>query len=168
MRKIRLTSLFTALVLAVCTVSFPGTVFAANSTLSSQEKLSHVLSESNSGNSQGGHSFETRGVETRGVETRGAKSLAIKTTLKDIASGLRGGSEKLIKFAGKALDKQAVKVLSKNLDFVADAIDGVPRIPDLAEHVVKEKPFYALRPLDHGNAMVISDAVTTLVSAVVL
>lgn len=150
MRKIRLTSLFTALVLAVCTVSFPGTAFAANSTLSSQEKLSHVLSESNSGNSQGSHSFETRG----------AKSLAIKTTLKDIASGLRGGSEKLIKFAGKALDKQAVKVLSKNLDFVADAIDGVARIPDLAEHVVKEKLFYALRPLGHGNAVVISDAVT--------
>lgn len=158
MRKIRLTSLFTALVLAVCTVSFPGKAFAANSTLSSQEKLSHVLPESNSGNSQGGHSFETRG----------AKSLAIKTTLKDIASGLRSGGEKLIKFAGKALDKQAVKVLRKNLDFVADSIDGVARIPDLAEHVVKEKLLYALRPLGHGNAMVISDAVTTLVSAVVL
>lgn len=122
-----------------------------------------MLSESNSGNSQGGHSFETRGVETRG-----AKSLAIKTTLKDIASGLRGGSEKLIKFAGKALDKQAVKVLRKNLDFVADAIGGVARIPDLSEHVVKEKPFYALRSLDHGNAVVTSDAVTALVSAVVL
>ncbi|MCU9996611.1 hypothetical protein HHJ81_06120 [Mobiluncus mulieris] len=66
------------------------------------------------------------------------------------------------------MDEQAVKVLRKNLDFVADAIDGVARIPDLAEHVVKEKPFYALRPLGHGNAMVISDAVTTLVSAVVL
>lgn len=163
MRKIRLTSLFTALVLAVCTVSFPGTAFAANSTLSSQEKLSHVLSESNSGNSQGGHSFETRGVETRG-----AKSLAIKTTLKGIAFGLRSGGEEFIKFAGKALDKQAVKVLRKNLDFVADAIDGVARIPDLAEHVVKEKLLYALRPLGHGNAVVISDAVTTLVSAVVL
>ena len=158
MRKIRLTSLFTALVLAVCTVSFPGTAFAANSTLSSQEKLSHVLSESNSGNSQGGHSFETRG----------AKAFVIKTTLKSIAFGLRGGGEEFIKLAGKALDKQAVKVLSKNLDFVADAIDGVPRIPDLAEHVVKEKPFYALRPLGHGNAMVISDTVTTLVLAVVL
>lgn len=120
-----------------------------------------MLPESNSGNSQGGHSFETRG----------AKSLAIKTTLNGIAFGLRGGGEKLIKFAGKALDKQAVKVLRKNLDFVADAIDGVARIPDLAEHVVKEKPFYAfyaLRSLGHGNAMVISDAVTTLVSAVVL
>ncbi|EFN93361.1 hypothetical protein HMPREF9278_1272 [Mobiluncus mulieris FB024-16] len=66
------------------------------------------------------------------------------------------------------MDKQAVKVLRKNLDFVADAIDGVARIPDLAEHVVKEKLLYALRPLGHGNAVVISDAVTTLVSAVVL
>lgn len=157
MRKIRLTSLFTAMVLVACTVSFPGTAFAANSTISSPSTLAKVSKSLDNDGTYNSQSFETRGP----------KSFAIKSALRGISYMLRSGGKEFINKASKFLDKNAAKAVKQNTDFIANVIDDVAEIPDLAVHVVKEKLFYALKPLGYGNAMVISDAVAALVSAVV-
>lgn len=94
------------------------------------------------------------------IETRGVKSWIAKTALKSISGMIRSGGKQFIDLAGDLLDKETKTAIKNNSGTIADAIDDVAELPDLATHIVKEKLFYALSgPLGGGVANVIADAV---------
>ncbi|XCB30114.1 hypothetical protein RQN30_01275 [Arcanobacterium hippocoleae] len=98
------------------------------------------------------------------IETRGVKSWAAKKDLKSISGMIRSGGKQFIDLAGDFLDKETKTAIRNHSDIIADAIDDVAELPDLASHVVKEKLFHALSsPLGGGAANVIADAVAGVI-----
>lgn len=92
----------------------------------------------------------------------GPKTWILRKALQGIARGIRSGGDEFISMArkGKFLDDQAERVLRRNNRVIANAIDDVAELPDLAGHVIREKLFDALRgPIGAGNAKLIADAV---------
>lgn len=94
------------------------------------------------------------------IETRGVKSWVAKNALKSISGMIRSGGKQFIDLAGGVLDKETKTAIKNHSGTIANAIDDVAELPDLASHVVREKLFYALSgPLGGGVANAIADAV---------
>lgn len=73
---------------------------------------------------------------------------------------IRKSPDALIDFTKSFLDGAAEAALRRSSSQIADAIDDVAGLPDLAGHIVREKPFYALEgSLGGGTAKIIADAV---------
>lgn len=102
----------------------------------------------------------TSNSSNRSVEPRGPRSWFIKKALGIISGMIRHGGDGFIRLAGHFLDNEAKKAIRNNSGLIADAIDTVAGLPDLAGHVVREKLMYALSdPLGPGTASVIASAV---------
>ena len=73
---------------------------------------------------------------------------------------IRKSPDALIDFTKSFLDGAAEAALRRSSSQIADAIDDVAGLPDLAGHIVHEQLFYALEgSIGGGTAKVIADAV---------
>lgn len=94
------------------------------------------------------------------VEIQGVKSWLVKQALKGVAGGIRGGASTFIRLADNWLDAAATKALRKNSGRIADVIEDVAEIPDIASHQVRSQVYNGLKGfLGHGTANVIANAV---------
>ncbi|PVE19867.1 hypothetical protein DDA93_00395 [Arthrobacter sp. Bz4] len=88
------------------------------------------------------------------------KSWLVKQALRGVAGTVRGGSNTFINLAGNWLDSGAKSALRKNSGRIADVIDDVADLPDLATHAVRGHVYNGLKGfLGHGTANVIANAV---------
>lgn len=95
-----------------------------------------------------------------GIETYGIKSAALKLALRKIASTLRSAPEAIISLAGNFLDSAAKKALRNNVGAIADALESVANIPNIAENFVREAVYNALKGIvGSGTAEVIAAAI---------
>ena len=90
----------------------------------------------------------------------GIKSFAFKKALKAVGWMIRKSPNAFIDLTKGFLDDAAETAIRRSSGQIADAIDDVAGLPDLAGHVVREKLFYALEgSLGGGTAKVIADSV---------
>ncbi|WLD72110.1 hypothetical protein QU670_02330 [Actinomyces massiliensis] len=90
----------------------------------------------------------------------GIKSFAFKKALKAVGWMIRKSPDAFIDLTKGFLDDAAETAIRRSSGQIADAIDDVAGLPDLAGHVVREKLFYALEgSLGGGTAKVIADSV---------
>jgi hypothetical protein len=104
------------------------------------------------------------------VEPQGVKSYLVKKAVKVIAYALRKGGD-VLEYIVKWLDKDAAKALSKYSDKIANELDYIATIPDLAVNIVKEKIYYFMineLGLSGGIALQIADAIATAINWLVL
>lgn len=90
----------------------------------------------------------------------GIRSFAFKKALKAVGWMTRKSPNAFIDLTKSFLDDAAETALRRSSGQIADAIDDVAGLPDLAGHIVREKLFYALEgSLGGGTAKVIADSV---------
>ncbi len=75
------------------------------------------------------------------VEIQGVKSWLVKQALKGMAGGIRGGASTFIRLADDWLDAAATKALRNNSGRIADVIEDVAEIPDIASHQVRSQVY---------------------------
>ncbi|WIK81882.1 hypothetical protein [Micrococcus lylae] len=94
------------------------------------------------------------------AETQGLKSEMVKVALRGVAGAMRGGGQKFVTMADGFLDKRAADVIRRDSVRIADAIDDVANIPDVATHQVRSEVYKRLSAImDDGTANVIANAV---------
>lgn len=90
----------------------------------------------------------------------GVKRFLVKKALKGVAGTIRGGGSKFVDLAGEWLDKKAADTIRKDSVRIADAVDEVANIPDVATHQVRNEASKRLSEImDSGTANVIANAV---------
>ncbi|GAA1745424.1 hypothetical protein HF984_11205 [Rothia terrae] len=97
-----------------------------------------------------------------GQSTQGIKSFVVKKALKGVAGAIRGGGQKFISMAEKQglLDAAATNKIRTDSVRIADAVDSVANIPDLATHMVRQETYKRLVTfMNPGTANVIANAV---------
>lgn len=95
-----------------------------------------------------------------GVETQGIKSWLVKQALKAVAGTIRGGASTFIRLGDDFLDAGAKSALRNHSGRIADVIEDVAEIPDIATHMVRSEVYRGLKGfLGHGTANVIANAV---------
>ena len=77
----------------------------------------------------------TQSTITSTPETRGVKKWIAKTALKTISKSFRSGGT-IIKKVAKELGGKEAKYFTKNLDVIADALDGLNYATDFVEDAV--------------------------------
>lgn len=99
-------------------------------------------------------------TDADGIESRSVHTQALKLALKAIAKVLRNSPEYIIKLADPFLDAAAKKALRNNIGAIADAIDSVANIPNIATSFVRQEVYKALKGIvGAGNAEVIASAI---------
>jgi hypothetical protein len=95
-----------------------------------------------------------------GSEVQGVKSWIVKQVLRGVAGMIRGGASKFIDVGGDFLDAGAKSALRNHSGRIADVIEDVADIPDIATHMVRSEVYNGLKGfLGHGTANVIANAV---------
>ncbi|WP_316274774.1 hypothetical protein [Bacillus halotolerans] len=93
--------------------------------------------------------------------TQGIKGKIVSAAVRALAQGIRSGSWVVSKIIGW-LDEGAAKAFRKHADDIADELDYIAKIPDLAVDTVRKKLYNYLvndLELDSGDALVIAEAV---------
>ncbi|WP_284251640.1 hypothetical protein [Litorihabitans aurantiacus] len=94
------------------------------------------------------------------VQPLGVKSWVVKQALRGVAGLVRGGADAFVRVADDWLDDGARAALKNNSSEVADVIEDVANLPDLATHQVRSAVYNGLKDsLGHGTANVIANAV---------
>ncbi|PFG33911.1 hypothetical protein [Sanguibacter antarcticus] len=94
------------------------------------------------------------------VEIQGIKSWLVKQALKGVAGGVRGGASTFIRLGDRFLDAGAKTALRNNSGRIADVIEDVANLPDIATHRVRSEVYKGLKGfLGDGTANVIANAV---------
>lgn len=103
-------------------------------------------------------SSQVGGGET--AQPKGVKSWFVKQALHGVAGTIRGGAGKFVDLAGPWLDDAAEVALRRDSGRIADVIEDVANIPDIASHAVRGYVYDGLKGfLGHGTANVIANAV---------
>ncbi|MED3603426.1 hypothetical protein P4472_16470 [Bacillus subtilis] len=91
--------------------------------------------------------------------TQGIKGKIVSAAVRALAQGIRSGSWVVSKIIGW-LDEGAAKAFRKHADDIADELDYIAKIPDLAVDTVRKKLYnYLVNDLELGDALVIAEAV---------
>ncbi|MCL8493410.1 hypothetical protein M5J06_04580 [Corynebacterium sp. B5-R-101] len=147
-----------AMIVAGTLLASSGQFAVANATEKETEK---APATSTQGSSNLAHS--TFKSETPEVQPYGFKGFIAKKSLQGISWLLRNTPEKFIERAGDALDDGARKKILQHSDEIADEIDEVAELPDLAHHIVKEKLTIALEPIvGTSYSLMIADVIAWL------
>ena len=135
-----------------------GQFAVANAT---EKETEQAPATSTQGSSNLAHS--TFKSETPEVQPYGVKGFIAKKSLQGISWLLRNTPEKFIERAGDTLDDGARKKILQHSDEIADEIDEVAELPDLAHHIVKEKLTTALEPIvGTSYSLTIADVISWL------
>lgn len=92
----------------------------------------------------------------------GFKSWLVKQALEQVAGFVRGGGRIFVDLADDFLDDSARAAIRRNSVEIADTIEDVAQIPDVATHMVRREVYTRLVRdvgLDPGTAQVIASGV---------
>jgi len=94
-------------------------------------------------------------------EEHGVKSWMVKKAVRLLADAIRHGG-KAVHHVVKFLDDKAARVFHEHSGRIANGLDDIAKIPDIAVHVVKEKIIYFMineLSIRYGTAQVIGEAI---------
>ena len=100
-------------------------------------------------------------VTSSGAVQMGVKSFLVKKAVRAIASALRHGGD-LVRHIVRHLDDDAARALQRYSRDIADGLDEIANIPDLATRMVREKIYHLMvneLAIDSGTALMIADAI---------